>query len=143
MLPVSIKSLALNSNNTYMMKKLLFICFSFAATIAIGQTDYAAKYAALITQQGLKEKLTIVASAEMEGRETASPGQKRAAAYIEDQFKKFGLKPGNGTSYQQLYPVYQDMLNDKKLSVNGKTYAWDQDYSFNLRGIASGTWLLN
>ena len=46
----------------------------------------------------------------MEGRETATPGQKRAAAYIESQFKEFGLLPGNGNSYQQVYPVFQDEL---------------------------------
>ncbi len=125
------------------MKKLLLLCLPFAATMAMAQTDDAAKYAALITQQGLKEKLTIVASAEMEGRETASPGQKRAAAYIEGQFKKFGLLPGNGTSYQQLYPVYQDMLSNVKLSVNGRPFVWDQDFSFSLQNILTGNWAVN
>lgn len=126
-----------------MMKKLLLFCLPFAATMAMAQTtDDAAKYAALITKEGLKEKLTIVASAEMEGREIATPGQKKAAAYIEAQFKKFGLKPGNGDSYQQLYPVYQDILNDKKLSVNGRTFTWDQDYFFS-PSITTGTWTYN
>jgi Zn-dependent M28 family amino/carboxypeptidase len=107
------------------------------------KTEVGAKYAELITQQGLKEKLTIVASAEMEGRETASPGQKRAAAYIESQFKKFGLKPGNGDSYQQLFPVYQDVLSEKSLSVNGKSFMWDQDYSFSMQTISTGNWQYN
>src|SRR4051812_25968255 len=114
------------------MKKILLICLPFATSLAMAQDDPAAKYAEFITKQGLKDKLTIVASAEMEGRETASPGQKKAAAYIEEQFKKFGLKPGNGESYQQLYPVYQDMLSDKKLSVNGRPFVWDKDYTFSL-----------
>ena len=88
-------------------------------------TEDAVKYASLITQQGLKDKLTIVASADMEGRETASPGQKKAAAYIENHFRKLGLKPGNGTSYQQLYPLYQDVLTEKKISVNGRAFVWE------------------
>jgi hypothetical protein len=121
-----------------MMKKLLLICLPLVTTMAMAQTDDAAKYAALITKQGLKEKLSIVASAEMEGRETASPGQKRAAAYIEDQFKKVGLKPGNGNSYQQLYPVYVDELTDKSLRVNGRPFVWDKDYSFGLANIFNG-----
>lgn len=112
--------------------------------MALAQTiEDAAKFAPLITQQGLKDKLTIVASAEMEGRETASPAQKRAAAYIEDHFKKIGLKPGNGGSYQQLYPLYQDVLTDKKLSVNGRSFVWDQDFSFSLQTISNGNWTLN
>jgi hypothetical protein len=116
-----------------MMKKLLLLCLPFATTMALAQKDEnAAKYAALITPQALKEKLTILASAEMEGRETGTPGQKRAAAWIEGEFKRMGLKPGNGDSYQQLYPVYQDQLIDKKLMVNGKTFEWDKDYSFGI-----------
>jgi Zn-dependent M28 family amino/carboxypeptidase len=123
-----------------MMKKLLLICLPFVTTLAMAQkTDEAAKYAAIITPQALKEKLTILAGADMEGRETASPGQKKAAAYIEGLFRSYGLKPGNGTSYQQLYPVYQDELTQKKLSVNGRQFAWDQDYSFSLRAFPNGS----
>lgn len=126
------------------MKRLLLLSFSFAATLAFAQKeDAAAKFASLITPQGLKEKLSILASAEMEGRETATPGQKKAAAYIEEQFKKFGLKPGNGDSYQQVYPVYQDELTDKKLQVNGKVYEWDKDYTFSLQTLPSGDWMYN
>jgi Zn-dependent M28 family amino/carboxypeptidase len=124
-----------------MMKKLLLFCLPFATTMALAQkTDEAAKYAALITQEALKAKLTILASADMEGRETASPGQKKAAAWIEEQFKSFGLKPGNGDSYQQLYPVYQAMLSEKKLSVNGRNFDWDKDFAF---GLLSGSWKYN
>jgi len=126
------------------MKKLLLICLPFAATVALAQkTDEAAKYAALITKEALKEKLTILAGEEMEGRETASPGQKRAAAWIEEHFKKIGLKPGNSGSYQQLYPVYIDAMSDQLLRVNGKTFTWDKDYSFGLSNISSGTKTIN
>ncbi|MEO7531914.1 MAG: M28 family peptidase [Sediminibacterium sp.] len=123
------------------MKKLLLICLPFATTMAMAQkTDEAAKYAALITPQALKEKLTILAGADMEGRETASPGQKKAAAWIEGLFRSYGLKPGNGDSYQQLYPVYQQQLIEKKLMVNGRNFVWDKDYSF---GLTTGDWKYN
>lgn len=123
------------------MKKLLLLCLPFATTIALAQqTEDVQKFAALITQQALQEKLTIIASAGMEGRETASPGQKKAAAYLEAQFRSIGLKPGNGNSYQQLFPVYQDMLIEKKLSVNGKVFEWDKDFSFNMQTVVNGNW---
>ena len=125
------------------MKKLLLICLPLLSIMAMAQTDEAAKYAQLITKQGLKQKLTIVASAEMEGRETASPGQRRAAVYIEEQFKKLGLKPGNGNSYQQLYPLYRDVLTDRKLSVNGRPFVWDKDFSFSVQGMSNGSQLFN
>jgi len=121
------------------MRKLLFAVAPFIATAALAQTtEDATKFAATITAADLKEKLTIIASADMEGRETATPGQKKAAAFIEEQFKKLGLKPGNGNSYQQVYPVYQDELTDKKLSVNGKTFEWDKDYSISLQSVPNG-----
>jgi hypothetical protein len=57
--------------------------------IAYGQKeDASAKFAALITPASMKQKLTILAGPEMEGRETAMPGERKAAAYIESEFKK-------------------------------------------------------
>jgi Zn-dependent M28 family amino/carboxypeptidase len=119
------------------MKKILVLCLSFVSAMAVAQDDPQAKYASLITKEALKEKLTILAGADMEGRETATPGQRKAAAWIEGQFKRIGLKPGNGDSYQQLYPVYQPILTEKKLSVNGKNFDWDKDFYF---GLLSGNW---
>ncbi|HEX3024375.1 MAG TPA: M28 family peptidase [Chitinophagaceae bacterium] len=127
------------------MKKtfLLYCCFAAIAASAQTNNEAAQKFADIINPTALKEKLSVIAGAEMEGRETATPGQKRAAAYIEDQFKKFGLKPGNGNSYQQMYPVYQDELVDKKFQVNGKTFEWDKDYTFSLQNLPDGDWIYN
>ena len=99
-----------------------------------------AKFSKVITPVALKEKLSVIASAEMEGRETASPGQKKAAAYIESEFKRMGLLPGNGTSYQQTYPVYQDNLTAKAVFVNGTSFEWDKDFTFSLQTISNGKW---
>ena len=126
------------------MRKLLVIGLLSAVVASNAQNNGdPEKYAAKITAESLKEKLTIIASAEMEGRETATPGQKKAAAYIEGKFKKFGLKPGNGDSYQMTYPVYRDELTDKKISVNGQHFDWDKDYTFSLQTISSGEWNCN
>jgi len=121
------------------MKKFIWIFFPLMSTLAIAQkAEDLTKFGKVITVNGLKDKLTILASAEMEGRETATPGQKRAAAYIESEFKRMGLQPGNGDSYQQLYPVYQDALTEKKLVVNGRNMDWDKDFNFSMQTIASG-----
>jgi hypothetical protein len=126
-----------------MMKKLLLLCLPLIANVAMAQKDEnAAKYASLITAKAMKEKLTILAGPEMEGRETGTPGQKRAAEWIESEFKRMGLQPGNGSSYQQVYPLYADMITDKKLSVNGKQFTFDKDYSFTTAAPA-GTWNVN
>jgi hypothetical protein len=123
------------------MKKMLWILLLLTSNMSFAQTSNAlTKYGKVITAEGLKQKLSIIASAEMEGRETGTPGQKKAAAYIESEFKRMGLKPGNGQSYQQVYPVYQDILSEKKLVVNGKSFEWDKDFNFSLQGISNGNW---
>lgn len=86
------------------------------------------QYAATITSADLSKHLYIVAGAEMEGRETATEGQRKAAAYIENYFKSLGLKPANNGSYQQSYPVYRDELAASELSLNGKTFEPNKDY---------------
>jgi hypothetical protein len=85
-------------------------------------------YASTITTEDLSRHLYIVAGAEMQGRETATEGQKKAAAYIEQHFKSIGLKPGNNGSFQQSFPVYKDEPGSSEIVVNGKTFATNTDY---------------
>jgi hypothetical protein len=57
----------------------------------------------------------------MEGRETGTNGQRKAAAYIAEQFSKLGLLPAPGTNnYQQYFPVGYDTLLLSVLSVGKK-----------------------
>lgn len=86
-------------------------------------------YAKSITAADLKKHLYVIAGPEMEGRETATPGQRKAAAYIEDHFKSLGLQPGSGTSFQQLYNVYYDTLTASTLQVGNTTFELDKDYN--------------
>jgi hypothetical protein len=91
------------------------------------------QFAASITAEDLKKNLYTIASDEMEGRETATNGQKKAAAYIEDIFRANGLKAIWNGSYQQRFPVYQDSLERASLSINGHEFRRDTDFavSFN------------
>lgn len=89
----------------------------------------AGKFAQTITVADLKAHLSVIAGPEMEGRETATEGQRKAAAYIENHFKSIGLKPGNGAGYQQFFPVYRDSILGASLSFNGKNYVHNRDFS--------------
>lgn len=111
---------------------------SIAAGLAQQQQN-ALRFSKGVTAAGLKEKLTVIASAEMEGRETATPGQKKAATYIESVFKKLGLKPGNNGNYQQIYPVYIDTLGTYSLLVNNAPMVFGQDYSIGLQAVTDTT----
>jgi len=111
------------------MKKLLLWLSVFAAGAAQAQKMPDPRpFAKTITAEDLKKHLFIVASADFEGRETATEGQRKAAVYIENDFRSLGLKPGNGDNYQLQYPVYQDSLESASLSVNGQSFVFNKDF---------------
>ena len=106
---------------------LLFVHFASAQKQTTKIPD-PKKYAATITTEDLSKHLYIVAGAEMEGRETATEGQRKAAAYIEQHFKSIGLIPGNNGSYQQHFPVYRDEVGGAEVVVNGKSFEMGKDF---------------
>lgn len=116
---------------------LLFFILSYA------QDKNAKRSASTIKPKELKQKLTIIAGADMEGRETATEGQRKAAAYIENYFKSLGLQPGNGNSYQMYFPVYMDTSSTSSLTVNGTAYSVVQDFKFNSAAVPAGNWQAN
>ena len=107
---------------------------------ALAQKEPAVKFAKEITAKDLKAKLSIIAGPEMEGRETATEGQRKAAAFIEATFKKIGLKPGTSDGYQVYYPVYQDSVESNSFSVNGISLSADKDFTVSSSSIATGSW---
>src|SRR5690606_1623274 len=66
----------------------------------------AAHYATVITVEDLREHLTIIASDEYEGRDTGKEGQKKAAAYLRDQFISYGIPPIEGASPEAIVEGY-------------------------------------
>src|SRR6478609_7849522 len=86
------------------MKKLFsFLLLFFALHSLIAQNNPAKVYADQITQENLRENLSIIASDALEGRETGKRGQKMAAAFIAAYFHDLGLKgPINGSHYQEV-----------------------------------------
>jgi len=111
------------------MKKFLIILSVCAAGAAQAQKIPDPRpFAKTITAEDLKKHLFIVASADFEGRETATEGQRKAAGYIENDFRSLGLKPGNGDNYQLQYPVFQDSLEGAWLSVNDQAFSFNKDF---------------
>ena len=122
------------------MRRIFLVVALAATSAAWGQKIADPKpFAASITAADLKKHLYIVASAEMEGRETATEGQRKAASYIENHFKSLGLIPGNNGNYQLGYPVFQDSLINATIEVNGKRFELNTDVSINLNMASSGT----
>ncbi len=112
-----------------MKKQMLSLLFSTAMLTCFAQPAAPDKYGAAITKEDLQKQLTIIAGPEMEGRETGTEGQHKAAAYIASQFKAFGLTPAPGTdSYQQYYSIGYDTLLHSALTIAGNTFTPGKDY---------------
>lgn len=112
------------------MKKLFLLLFSLALFSCKSSREIATpkntvadfnRYLSSITADELKTHLTIVASDEMQGRETGSDGQKKAGKYLIEQYKKNGVTPPKGSeNYYQKVPAsylnakYNDNLPDSE-----------------------------
>src|SRR2546423_3431573 len=57
-----------------------------------------------ITPDGMLAHIKVLSSDEFEGRAPGSKGEELSIKYIEEQFKKIGLKPGNpdGSYFQEV-----------------------------------------
>ena len=102
------------------MKKiviLLLIASAFscknAQSVASKDNSDPTKYMNAIKEKDLKKMLYVIASDEMEGRETGSKGQKKAGLYMIDQYKKNKVSfPKGATDYYQHIPAA--FLNAKR-----------------------------
>ncbi len=110
--------------------KVIFTALALClANLAAFAQDDAQKFANTITGEDLKRHLTIVAGAEMEGRETGTEGQRKAAAYIESQFKMLGLQsPSSINNYQQPYQIFKDSFLFSSLKIGKKNYVFATDF---------------
>jgi len=94
------------------MKKFFFLSFLLALNLSCSSQTAKVTcvdptpYLNTITATDLKTYLTIVASDAMEGRETGSPGQKKAGEYLIDHYKAEGISfPKGATEYYQRIPA--------------------------------------
>ena len=113
---------------------LLFICATMSVA-AQKKNKIAEKYAATINAADLSRHLYIIADPAMEGRETGMPGQRKAAAYLKQQFSDAGLQPGNKGSQEQMYPLYKDTLLDAAIMVGEQSFRFGTDFNIALNSI--------
>lgn len=60
-----------------------------------------------ISATRLSSHIEVLASDEFEGRGPASPGEEKTIQYLQQEFRRLGLKPGNGESYLQQVPLVE------------------------------------
>ncbi len=111
-----------------MKKGFLFFCILLPFLAMAQKKNTPAFFANTISELDLKRHLYKIASKEMGGRQTPSPGLEKAADYIEAQMKLIGLTPGNNGSYRQQYPLYKDSMTGSSLSINKKEFKLKEDF---------------
>ncbi|UFH55437.1 M28 family peptidase [Spirosoma sp. KNUC1025] len=94
------------------------------------------KFANTITAIDLEKQLRILAADDMEGRETGTRGQRKAADYVASQFAAFGLKPivkteAGKLDYQQHFTLYQKTWGEFYVSAGGKRLEYLKDFLVN------------
>ncbi|NUO77892.1 MAG: hypothetical protein HOQ32_18005, partial [Lysobacter sp.] len=78
---------------------------------------------AAINAADFAEHVKTLASDEFGGRAPGSDGEEKTVQYLEAQFKRLGLKPGNGDSYFQTVPMVETTADEStslKLDVKGQ-----------------------
>lgn len=118
------------------MKNLLLplLCLLTFPLLAqeVREEDPRIRYANTITTEELHRHLTILAADDMEGRETGTEGQYKAARYLEEIIKGYGL-PGVGPeeTYSQAISFISERWDKIELDINGKSqrHLWDY-YSY-------------
>jgi hypothetical protein len=120
----------------------LFLCMLLAvqgtAQTATGLSDAERKLVKNISVGAIKKDVTTLSSDAMEGRGTMQPGGDKAARWIADQMKAFGLKPlGDNSTYLQAVPFIEtSMAEGTTLKLDGNPLALGKDWSpvaFNLK----------
>lgn len=106
---------------------LLICCHSsYSQNIATNDKNpVALKYGNTISASNLKELITVIAADSLEGRKAGEKGQKIAAEFIVNYFRKNDLKPpvsleGKKT-YNQTFKFYT-VASDTYVKINGHKY---------------------
>lgn len=105
-----------------MFGKNLILCFSMASIILSCNSKERKFKSSIdtISEGDLISHISILASDEFQGRAPSTLGEERTIRYLEEQFTKIGLQPGNGDSFFQEVPLVK-ISADKQMKFNIKS----------------------
>src|SRR5437762_9370852 len=96
-------------------RRFVAICLLVCGIVALALAQQSS-----ITAESLRTWLTYLASDELEGRATFSEGLGLAGAYIADQLKEAGVKPGGdqGTYFQRVEVLGIKSTNHSSVTID-------------------------
>ena len=105
---------------------MLYALLGFFPLQLFAQSYMPEPYASTIKREDLVSHLRVLTSDSLQGRETGTHGQKKAAHYLAAQFKALGLKPGamqgDLPSYFQTFPIRQNVWDEVYMEVGKEEY---------------------
>ena len=106
---------------------------AFALLLGLGTAaaqDSAAPFAQTLRGEDLRRHVSVLAADSLEGRDTGSPGERKAARYLTEQFQKLGLKPAgtDGTWFQDIGLVTRTWNGLPYLVVDGQKREYLEDF---------------
>jgi Zn-dependent M28 family amino/carboxypeptidase len=101
-------------------------------SLLLGSCESGPKYAppsAEIDEGVFRDDVRVLASDAFEGRKPGTVGEEKTVAYLVEQFRRLGLKPGNGDSFLQQVPMVETRVGpDAVLSAAGQGKALSLAY---------------
>ncbi|WP_456461223.1 M28 family metallopeptidase [Reichenbachiella sp.] len=102
------------------MKNILNAFIITSIAFACGPKENFQEAYDSINEEGLKARIKTLASDEFLGRMPFTEGETKTINYLRDEFKKLGLKPGNGDSYFQEVPLVELTATvDPQMKITG------------------------
>jgi hypothetical protein len=120
----------------YIFSLIIILLYACQNTTVMKHSEQA-----IIDQSNIKANLAFLASDELEGRETATRGERIASKYIANELARYGVKPygDNGTFFQEftLYESGYDTENMELSLVNKDGTTIDFEYSKDFAAFAN------
>ena len=96
------------------------------APVAAAPSSDSHSFGPEISVEDFVQHVKVLASDEFEGRAPGTRGEELTTQYLQAQFERLGLKPGNGDSYFQRVPMVETTARPAaaKVSVGGAEQSW-------------------
>ena len=121
------------------------ICSTLLLSAGMAFSSFGQNPSSSITADELKAHVKFLASDELEGRGSGTPGNERAATYIAERFTQYGLTPAgdSGTYFQKFTFVSAVRLGTRNslnfAGIDARTPSLDPDVDFRPLGFSIDT----
>lgn len=94
-------------------------CF-LLSIVALAQSSEVEKVKATVDKEDIENHIYYLASDELRGRETGTPGIEKAADYIAERFKEYGVQPVPGAEEGYFQTVWFEKLHSQPKSMEAE-----------------------